>query len=700
VRTPTLPAEKVREFNMSLSDFKLGTITLLRENRMPPTAMVESLNAMQVQDGVWTRKWGSANYSLPAAAALDGAFSAVNPDGTSELIEVADGAITRSTNGGSKTAVTLTSGTLTAGYECFFRQVRGYVYISNRHDKVVRYDTATKTATGYTALSTPVAATAAKTGLAGTNKTYYYVIVASNLVGTTVGSPEVSIQVGMDRDQWAGSTLPNTTNLVTLTLTRVTGASRYSIFISDQSGFELYLASVPDPGSGTTFTYVDDGTVAANDFVELPNDNTTGGPVLGPMELSGNRVWATQDPGNPWRVYWGGVGQYQGIFSAFYGGGYIDLELGGRERPSVPMHYRDGRGSSVVTVLTSDPEGNGSTWQITLDIVTVGTTSFVVPNAVKIVGSIGCSSPWGAAKVGDDIIFGNRKGAFSLGSQPSLLNVLATREISANIRRNWRALNGPAMGKHANYFYDAKLFWALPVGATENSQIYIRDSEKRNWQLAWEGVGIQSFFEYVDTAGKTHFLGVPVNGTQLIEFSESIQGDLGQAFTTRLKTGRLPVNANRNRFAQMEYAYLEVGNAMGRITMDIYGYDYKKGFGYLGSLFVDGATNSTEDWGELWSEEDWSYIEAVPVLSGPSIKRKAKKFSSKLVNDLQFVISCSGIADNFELLNAGASGYLADVDPPRDWKVKNSSTDRTAEDALLDSDGNVILDSNDEPILL
>lgn len=884
-RAQRLPADPVKEVTLTVRDQKLGTITLLEENRTPPGAVVESLNAVQIQDGVWTPKWGSAYYSTalpsvrqgsaavttnlmtnpsfeggtggwasvsgatigidssqhfsgsnslhvgktgatlqgvtspttanvtqnvfytgsmyvlaPAGVAMalailhngvvvqtanitgtgawarfsvvgltaavaaglqlkltwstadtvwidavqielghaytdyfdgglantgsddyawtgtanaststrsryayssyahDGAFSVVNPDTTTEILEVSGGALYRSTNGGIKTAVTITGGALTAGYQCYFLQIHSYVYIGNGHDPIVRYDTNAKTAQGYTALGTPAAPTLASTGLTGSTYTYYYVVVAANAVGTTIGSAEASIQVGKLRDNWATAT-----GKVTLTITRLTGATRYDLFIADQSGFELYFASVADPGSGTTFTFDDDASGPVNEFVELPNDNTTGGPKLTQMELSDNRIFGL-DGANPWRLNWAGVGQYTGFFSPFYGGGYVDLEKGGRERPTAVVHYKDGKGVAVATVFTTDPEGNGSTWQVALDSVTVGTTSFLVPNPVKIVGSIGCTSPLGFAKVGNDVVYGNRKGAYDLGSLPSVLNVLSTTELSSLVRPSWRALTGSAMSKLAMYYFDAKIFMAVPAGgANSNSEIWIRNTEMRNWQLGWQGVAIQRIFEYADSAGNTHLIGVPVNGSQLIEFSPLIKGDFGKPFLTRLKTGILPIDPrNHNHFAHIAQLFLELGKPTGTTNLEMYGYDYQKGFIPLATIKVVANTTGNVGWGAPWSTVQWSKVVTIPKQVAQSVARKYRSMS-KLLNNVQFILTTSGTSldDYFEWLEAMVAGTVADVYPPTQWKQGNSapSVDRMVLNALLDEAGGTITDENGDPLL-
>ncbi len=65
----------------------------------------------------------------------------------------------------------------------------------------------------------------------------------------------------------------------------------------------------------TTTTYVDTGATDTNPYVVVPLDNTTAAPKFKQMELSGNRIWATGDPTNKYRVYVSGTGADIGTFS-------------------------------------------------------------------------------------------------------------------------------------------------------------------------------------------------------------------------------------------------------------------------------------------------------------------------------------------------------------------------------------------------
>ena len=123
------------------------------------------------------------------------------------------------------------------------------------------------------------------------------------------------------------------------------------------------------------------------------------------LALSGNRMFGTKDPNQPYRVGWTGTGQYMGTFNPYYGGGYVDLNKGGDERPEKVVHFRDGRGNSVATVLTSNPNGAGSTWHISLTTLTVDTLVIVVPQAYQQQGSVGTKSPRGVVEYRDSVYY-------------------------------------------------------------------------------------------------------------------------------------------------------------------------------------------------------------------------------------------------------------------------------------------------------
>jgi len=354
---------------LKIDKFDGGYSSLLDEARMPNKFAVQSYNLMQFQDGIWGTRWGFDYYgsAITGETSIDGATEYIKTDGTRETIAIGGttGKIWKSQDRGAWTQIGST--TLTVGKTPSFLQIKSELYICNGTDALLRYDGTNLNV--YTALTAPTNVAFTRTVLTTGTNNYYYVITALNDVGETEGSSELTVAVNKKRETWAA------TEFITITWDAVNGATRYNVYAYDQTGYEVFL------GTTINATYIDVGTTVWNPFIETPNDNTTSAPKFSAMESSGNRIWATGDPNNKFRVYFTGVGQYLSFFSPFYGGGYIDLEKGGRDTPVAVAHYRTGKGDPIATVLCSSPEGSGSIWQVEINSTTVDSFTFAVPMA-------------------------------------------------------------------------------------------------------------------------------------------------------------------------------------------------------------------------------------------------------------------------------------------------------------------------------
>lgn len=651
------PAKSSQELiNINLTDFSGGTDLFNEESLTAPNSAKESSNLMQVGDGRWATKWGSDYYgqALPSSTTFVGATEFVKSDGSTEIVAIgANGTAYKSTNGGSWSSIS--GATFTAGVKPYFLQITNKLYIANGTDNLARYD-GTSLST-YTSLSTPAAPTLSRGVLTAGSYNVYYQIVATNTVGFTPAGTEATVTVNKQRSDWK----TDGTEYIDLTWSSVVGATRYDIYFSDQSGYEVYL------GSTSSTSFRDDGSIVPNDFVEAPVDNTTTGPKFKHMELSGNRIWGTGDPSNPHRVYWGGAGQFQGFFSPFYGGGYIDIEKGGAERPYAVVDYRDGKGTGYITVLTGDPEGGGSIWQIGLTSATVDTTSLLIPTAQRVVGSVGTDAPFAVTKVRDSIHFLNKKGVFTIGTKPQVMNVLATDEISEKIRPYIRDLKKSYVSGSCSYYFDAKVFYSIPKSGTANSHIIIFDTERRNWTVDWN-IGVTSFFEYTDSTGTVHLLGVPTSGTKLVEFSQNFQGDLGSAYSTQLTLPLLPVHKDRRKWAKVRYVYYEFARPSGQINLSVDGVTKKAGYTTLATETID-ATTSNAGWSSLkWSTATWSDTSLAPTtFLQASVMKRVRV--NKILNRIQPKISTSTTASKYTLIGIYIVGYVIPTSDPPTWKT-------------------------------
>lgn len=658
--------QKVHKLEVKLDKFDKGVNKLVEETRLKENEAVEAQNLMLDQDGVYKVRWGSDYYTpaIDGVTGLDG-FSEYSSGATREIIMVADdGNIYKSVDGAAATEVT-TSGAasagLTAGNNAYFLQIGSYLYITNGVDQLVRYD-GTDIST-YTELSAPGWAgtpLARGAGLSSGNFTYYYQVTALNEVGETVGSTEQNIAVDVEREEWdttAGD------EYITLDWSAVSGATQYSIYMGTESGYLNWVKTIQ---SGAT-TWNDDGTDVINPYIEVPDDNTTGAPKFTHMALSSNRIWATGDPDYPYRVYFSGTGQFIGTFSDFYGGGWIDLEKGGRELPIAMVHYITGAGSGVATAICSTPEGRGSVWQISITTATVETETFTVPSATKIVGSVGSNSPRSVVLAGNDVFFGNKQGVFALGTEKNYYGILRTNELTSRIRPYWRSIVGSVLNMVCGYDYQSKTFFSIATSGSNNNRIIYYDRELLAWVVDWS-IGVEQFGEYTDSSGNTHFLASETGSSRLIEFSSSFKGDKGSAFQTSYVSPLIPVGKNWDNFAKVKKAYVRLGNPVGTINFTISGTQKKSGYSGLATKTITANFSLTGmGWDQMGAVQMGDTL-GVPTAFAQASDIRYTKVNKK-VRDIQFRVSSNNLETQYTLLGLMAEGNIIESAPPSEWKL-------------------------------
>lgn len=636
-----------------IDSFKGGTNKLVNEARIQLDEALTSKNLIQTGDGQWKPRWGTAYYGADIGDTIDGSAEYVKSDGTTEIIAISAGKAWKSTDGGTWTEIT--GATFTSDLQCYFMQISGYLYIANGTDNLARYNGTVLTT--YNSISAP-------TGLAGTKGSslasgsfrYYAEVTALNDIGETVGSTEASVAVNKQRDAWTTAH-----EKITWSWNAVSNANRYQLYISDESGDETLLTSV------TTLSFADDGTIEINPYVVPPEDNTTGAPKFKSMCVSGNRIWATNNDNDMYKVYFSGTGQYIGVFSDFYGGGWINLEKGGREVPQAVVHYQSGSGEGRLTTLCKTPEGKGAVWQITIASATVGATTFSVPSATKVVGSFGTESLLGVVQTTNDIMFPNRRGWFNLGPRQNYFGILRTEEISAKIRPYWKSLEGSKISGICSYFYDAKVFISVPTSTSGNTRMIILDTERNNWTVEWT-IGAKQFLEYTDTTGTTHFLYVPLTGTKLIEIGENVQGDLGVAFSTDYTSGRYPLDKLWKEFARVDKVFIKLGNPRGVLNFEVSGSEKRGGFRGIESATITpqyslsglgydplGSVQLGDTEGDVSLFSDSADIRYVAV--------------RKKLRDVQFRLTTTTIDADYTLLGIILEGRPLKTNPPRVWKA-------------------------------
>lgn len=652
----TLPSSSIKQYNVKVDKFNGGTQTVINAARLDSKYAVESVNLVQDQDGIWRTRPGLAYYgvAIPGVSSIDGATQFEKTDGARGIVAIGGGYAWWSTDGGSWTQ--LTGATFTAGYQPYFYQSDNKLYVSNRHDAWAVFDETSFTT--FTALPTPSAPTGSRTTLTAGSYPNYYRVVDVNSVGFTDPSTSLSITTNKHRDNWTGG------EKVTLTFTASAGTGK-QIFWGQEDGTELLIAEVP---SGVT-TFDDTGTAdyPANPYVETPDDNTTGAPLFGPMEVSGGRFWATYDVNNKWRVYYSGTGQDFAKFSPFYNGGYVDVELGGLNKPISVVHYRTGKGDPIITVLCSSPDGNGTIFQIDFVSFTLGTETISVPAVYKIVGSIGADAPYGVVKVGDNVFFLNQKGTFALRNKQQIFNVLSTDDMTSNFRNKIQGANSALISNACGYYRSPRVYFSLANGST-NDTTFIYDMERGNWNWAWN-IGFNQLLEYTENTstgdGATHFLGVLPSGNQLVEISDNNLGDYGSAFYQSYLSPVLPVSKDYTDKAKVTEVIFELGNLQGSVTCEVLGLTADRAVSSVASRSKSSTTGTSG-----WGENEFSAMLFSSTASTPqTFTQQSTKIRVKVGVDLygiQFHVYTTSLS-KFEILGIEAKGYLKKGRAPSSW---------------------------------
>jgi hypothetical protein len=661
-RPPKLTPERVVPVEITMQDFSAGQVTLIDEARLSEKAALDATNLMQSQDGLWTKRWGTANYGAAISTSFDGWGVAVKDDGdgtTTQILIVVDGGVfKKSTDGGSWS--TIAGGvSFTAGLRSRTAQIGSRLYFGNGTDPLAYYDIINDQMVDYSGIVAPTnaATNLTSSGLSTGSYNNYYKVTAVNLVGETTPLTFSVQTTNKKRDNWA----TDGSDFVNLTWTASASATGYNIYWSDTQGYEVYIGST----SGTAFT--DDGT-GLNELIEYPDDNTTTGPKMSYLAVSSSRLWGTLDPENPWRIYFTGTGNQLGAFSRYFGGGWVDVELGGAERPVALKHFRDGKGTPTTIVFTKDPQGGGSTWICELVSATVGSTPILIPALYKITGSNGTPAPDSVIEARNSLYGYSRTIGFtSLGTKSSMLNVLATDEVSVNIRPSARGLNGAAIEGVTGVYYDGKAIWSVPEGSTTNNKTFVLDFENKNWAVGW-GIGFDGFIEYTDSNGNSHLLGVPTdNSLYFKEISENYLGDSGESFNTKYTSGLIHFDRTHTSFAHVEDVTFILGRPKGNITLTVGGTKRNKSFANIKTKTITAEGSNSGVSYEPLSYTQLSTSSGVPEYFQQAAVKKTIRIN-KLLNNIKLQVSSTDLDVEYTILRIIIRGVLIPVSPPSDWR--------------------------------
>lgn len=649
---------------LTLGRFNKGVVSLNDKSNIPVDALEQADNIFLSEDGRPTLRPGVGYFgTAPSASAIDG-FSYFDYAGAIHLVAVAGGTVYRSTDDGT-TWTACTGATLTSGVNCEFNQYNNYLYITNGTDNITLYD-GTTVLTQYSTLATPAAPTVAKTGLAGTTYTYYYKLARVNTIGFSIASSATSIQTTLQRSAW-----DNSTNYVTVTTPNgIATQIRWDIYVSEDNTNFYYLDSIAAT-NGAASSYIDNGTAIVVPSTTAPTASTAQGPKVSELENVGSRMYGIRDTDNPYRIWFSSGTPPLGSFSGAYDGGYLDWQAGGKFRPVKVVDYRDGKGTPFATVFCKSADGQGCVLQMALETLTIGDVSITVPSAYKLPGSRGTPAPGSVVNVLNDYMFYNSQAFYNLGSRAQFLNLLSTDEASANIRPNVKQISTAGEANIATAYFDAKVYFSVPIGSTTNNKTMVYDTERKAWLPSAFTIGFKKFLRYTTTGNSPKLLAVRPGDTKLSEISTAIKGDYGQAFVSILKTGLYPTTKNRFEFQWTEQAEMEFSNPTGTIAIELIGIERGRGFTTQGTATVTSSLSTTGWDSFLWDSTLWDDTStAIDTYSESTVKRYFRV--GRELNAVQWMITTSTLDSSYVLRTLQTWGTQTNSGLPRTWRLNRS----------------------------
>lgn len=543
-------------------------------------------------------------------------------------------------DGGSWSATTGKTYSTTA--PAHFVQVDNKVVIMNGSDNLSYFDVTTagttNTITPFTALTTPGTPTATKTGLSGTNYTYYYRVSANSTVGETAASVADTETVGKIREQWILNT-----DFITVTWSAVTNAVSYNVYMGTTSGQEFLIAS-----GINGLQFVDDGTAATDVTRQAPITDSTAGPKTTRGSVINGRLFMVGDSDNPRYVWFGGTGTSIMDFSPFNGGGNVEIGRGTKEFPVKVMPFRDGKGTAQITVLCRGTNGKGKRYIMSPDSLTVGDTTIDFFAVTEDNGQDGTDSPDGVILYNDSLWYPSRDGFKTTGTKPQLQNILSTNRVSNTIQTDIKNLNNEAMDNCVGLGFEGRLYWALPVGSSSNNEIWVLDLDRNGaWMKPWN-ISADWLWLYNDNDGMTHFCALVDNVIYEFTYSAATNDD-GDAFSTSANSGILKFSEDGQEWGKIIDVTFVFLRPQGQITVNVSGKTEDASLATVGTTTYDPGT-SISGWGEGgWeSYEGWADSETVPTSFGDA--RAALRIEvDETVNWWKWDISSSSLGVDFQL---------------------------------------------------
>ena len=601
-----------------MRDWKKGVNHELDGDRQEPDMLDLAENVQLSQNGTIKPRPGLVEYDIqPTNTVVGGPYEYVKMSGTTAetwLVWCEDdsgtGKIYTNKDGGSNN-IEVTGRTYDVDAKTHFEQVSNVVMITNGVDNLSYMGIDTQTITEYESLDTPSISSVTESGLTGTTVKYYYRVSAANL-GETAGSVAVDEDVVKDHTLWNG-----TTEKVDITFPRVTGADRYVIYRGTEIGYEYYLDTLTDPGTGSDATYTDTGALFTNTNRLVPSNDSTAGPLVTRVTNIKGRPYMVGDKtsGQEGRIWFGGDSSEGALdFSISRGGGWVEPNKGGKDFPVKVIPFRDGLGNPTAVVLSKETNGRGKRYLLQPSTSQLGETVIDYMATSEDNGQAGTDSPDGVLLVDDALFYPSRDSFKTSTTKPQVQNIISTSGISDGISPKVQNLSSKYMDNAVGITNDRKLYWALPFASETNNQIWVLDLRQGgSWMLPWD-ISADWLTLYAENeTGDTKFL--LAQGDTFYEVDEDkLTEDHETSFTTNVGSGHIRLAENPRVFGSIIDVTFVILKPLGQINLSLT-VNTEDGLIVLGDTVNTTTTQSVSGFGAFgWGDIGWGNIENNPPL--------------------------------------------------------------------------------------
>ena len=548
-----------RPIDIRQNKFPKGYISTIDNSRRPIDSLSDMTNMELVEDNIPRPRPPLVEYGTQPSLTVIGRghyryggerylLWAMDDSGTGKLYKQKDGE-----------AYSLIGGTYdeTADWlSCV--QSKSYAYIYNGVDRLSYVNLATDAVVTYTALTTPTISSVTYSGTAGTETHYYKVCAYGASGGLTASSTASSDNLARARNAWVENT-----DYIDIVWGSVASATGYTVFYSSDNitFYELY--------STIATSFRDLGTISTNPYNLAPDFDASAGQIFTHMysdTKNGQVFGVTADN----QLHWSAPGNVPGSakFSPDLGGGWVPIDEDGDTELNYVTGYRNGKGDPVITVSARGAAGKGKLYHVSFDSLTVGDQVIIFPNVYEANGQSGTYAPRATIKSGDDLVYPTGRDFKTTGTSQNIVGILTTRSISQVINDN-DVINISLADLHKAVGVEDqdRLYYALPVGSTENNQIWYLDRGRKNaWILRWT-VSAKDMWLYEDNSGQTHFC--VLSNDKVLEFTRAgatLHQDDGVPFRSRVAYDSLVWDDGGYSLGKIRRQYVKILDPRGTIV--------------------------------------------------------------------------------------------------------------------------------------